>query len=449
MVVGSDAYATRAIYYRYLTKSVRGASGTVRCNRVYYYPTDPHSDLILWPFLAELDSHYQSSNTTTWYFPKGYSFYGTNGMYPPYTLVPSGQITGQQVPDDWGAEALESLNQGMAQLSDAELSAINGFVGQTQVDSSGNTNYVASFVYRSPGTVFNGGVVTYNEKGVPELRFPESDGYVHGYKPVGPNQYEPTYYRIEGNQSVELSQIESVNSSSLSYDSTTGLYSFNAPDYSTQLASISRTLESIRDNQYSSDFPPEINVYPDVTVNPEVTVRPEVTVNPSVTVNPDVTVNVTAPTQNDITVAIDNSDVINSIESISDEIANYADSSDARVYQLVQALYVWPETDDVDLSSSSLSQEENQLLQVPQGWNTQFPLIGNAANVTFGAFLGNIPNPPRVLRPLDLTFLGFHLVIDFSPYSEFISWFRSFVLLAELIWFLDCVFRSVVRVMAI
>lgn len=409
----------------------------------------PNGDLDLWPWLADYDSHYESSIQTIWYFPRGYSFYGTGGKYPPYMFVPTGTYSTQQtVPDDWGQEALDYLNQGFSQLTDVEQSAIQNFVGETQV-SDGHTNYIVNIVYRQPGTVLDQGVVVLNSEGVPEVRFPESDGYVHGYSAVGPNQFEPAFYRIQGNSAIRLSSIESVSSSALSYDSTTGLYSISVPDYSTAIAGIARDVEAIRNNPFLVDLsgveipPPVVTVNPEVTVTPDVTVNPQVTVNPTVTVTPDVTVNVNPNVELPSTLNVGLTD-----EGYQDVVDIIDESQLSEYVRNLSNAFTTPSTvQDFDTSEHQYTQEEQSLLDVVNGWNTQIPVISNACNVAFNTAFGSIPSiPASNLVPISgINILGFNIVIDLRPYATMFAWFRAFVLMLEVVWFIDAMWRTCVN----
>lgn len=235
----------------------------------------------------------------------------------------------------------------------------------------------------------------------------------------------------------------------MSYDSTTGLYSISVPDYSTAIAGIARDVEAIRNNPFLVDLsgveipPPVVTVNPEVTVTPDVTVNPQVTVNPTVTVTPDVTVNVNPNVELPSTLNVGLTD-----EGYQDVVDIIDESQLSEYVRNLSNAFTTPSTvQDFDTSEHQYTQEEQSLLDVVNGWNTQIPVISNACNVAFNTAFGSIPSiPASNLVPISgINILGFNIVIDLRPYATMFAWFRAFVLMLEVVWFIDAMWRTCVN----
>lgn len=337
----------------------------------------------------------------------------------------------------------------------ANRCAINSI--SVSFDSEG-TPVISATTYNLGYKVAGTGVSTSDASGNAIISYPDSTGFVPGYEPIGPDgSFVPVYYdpnQVSNGYALRLNSLESIaGNKTLSFDSDTGLYSFEVPDYSTQLQAIQLDLNKIANKELVIDnirleLPPDfdINVPP-----PEVTVNPQVTVNPTVTVTPDVTVNVTAPSQNDITVAIDSSSIVNAINDASWE--NWTQLGDIETNTGNLFDYIQPSdvVSDFDTSTLTLSQEEQGLINIVEGWNTQIPVISNACDFALNSIFGSIPTiPPADLsRIVDLNALGFRFVIDLSPYSSYFIFLRAFCLLLEVIWFINSIWRAAIQTLQV
>lgn len=346
------------------------------------------------------------------------------------------------------SNSINGMFDGTGQPTAPQRAAINSL----SVSLDGDDTPVITATTFPFGRAQGNSVSTADSSGNPIISYPDSTGYVPGYEPIGPDgTYQPVYYDLNctsGGYALRLSNLESVSgNNSLTYDTNTGFYSLHIPDYSTQLTAIRSDLQTIANKEFVIDNI-RLELPPDFEVNvpaPEVTVNPQVTVNPTVTVTPDVTVNVNAPNQNEIKVAIDNSTVVNAIRHLNSEID--VDLHDLKNDLIEDYFYA----SDFNTSAMSMSNEEQSLVDIANGWNTQIPVISNACDIALGAAFGNIPTiPPSNDIPLtDINVLGFNVVIDWSPYREHFRWLRAFCLMLEVVWFLNSLWKIAIQAMAV
>lgn len=422
-VVGCDTLAEtlRCSGLVYVTRGRNTLSNAPVVNRVWYRANDPNGYLDLWPFLADMELHFEVSNQIAWYYPKGYSF-----EKAPYTYTPTnvGSVT---IPDDWTDSDIKNVLQGAYNgFTLAQQAAITGAICGTTDHGDGSFDHWCYFTHKPVETEQNGGIIVYGPDGTPELGYPDANGYVPGYVFDGVGGTVPAYYHNVDGQIVTVSSLQDVSSSQLQYDSETGLYNFELPDYGPQLTAINDNLSSLANRPFVIDNI-ELSVpAPEVTVNVP---APEVTVNvpaPEVTVNvpaPEVTVNVPAP---DVTVEapvvnVDTSSIVDSL------------NSSASI------------TDPV-VSPLAVSSDEQHLLDEVSGWHDQIPLIGDAFGSGMDFLVGRIPSIGHDLEAIPpVSIAGFEFGIDFTDYAQPISWLRALCLLSLIVGFVHVIWSTVVQ----
>ena len=403
-------------------------------------------DCLLFPQLSPMRYTSNSPNYGFRYWPSRYSSESLSPIVYTVQAMTATSITVDNQHTNQIDNIINTLNSTFS--TSAQRAAVNSISLSYLSDG---TPVINTTTYDYGYKVAGKGVATSDSNGNPIIAYSDSTGYASGYEPIGSDgSFVPVFYdlnHISNGYALRLNSLENVSSSSLTFDSITGQYSFDYPDYSPQLNLIQSDLHTLANKEFvvdnirlelPSDF--EVNIPP-----PQVTVNPEITVNPpSVTVTPEVTVNVTSPNQNDITVAIDNSDVVNSIKDLnSDLLESTIDFTD-----LYQSSY---SVDDFNTTVGQLTQEEQGIIDIVNGWNTQIPVISNACNVAFNAAFGSVPSiPPSNLVPISgINLFGFDVTIDLRPYQSMFVWFRAFVLMLEVVWFIDSMWRTCVNALKV
>lgn len=283
------------------------------------------------------------------------------------------------VPDSFSSDDLKNLNNSYYNLPEDQKFGLTGGFTYDTVDIDGESVPVIQFDSKPVGTsTGTGGVYVYDKQGNVVQSFPDGTGYASGYQRNADGSYSPVYYQIDGDNITQTSSIPTTDYSSLSYDSDTGSYSLDVPDYTRQLDTIISRLDNIDLLVPAPNV--DVNVSPDITVNPpavNVTVPPpEITVNPPV-VNvapPEVTVNptVTAP---DVTVNV-NTD-LSSVNSALSDIKDSLTSDNVSTSNVPGDL--------------SLESDEVALVNSLRDWETDIPLLGDAVDFGLNSLLGKIP----------------------------------------------------------
>ena len=430
---GSNLYAEKTLYCRVL-RSGRGDQ-TIYARK--WVTADQgglgglEGDYKVYPFLVPYNR--ASATSAFIYWPKGY----TSDKAPVvYTVVGPVSLRIEHIPDDQVDNVANSI---ASMFPDWQSSAaVSGI--SVSYDTDG-TPIINATTY-PPGRIVGNAVSTYDSSGRPILALPDSTGFVPGYRPSADGSFSPVWYDTStgGENAVVLDSLSHVQSSQLSYDETTGLYSFDIPDYSAQLTAIHETLQNKRFTIDNIELPspevtvnvspPEVNVpAPEVTVNvspPEVNVpAPEVTVNVP---TPEVTVNVPTP---EVTVNVDNdySEVVASLD------------------QIVEASYTYPTTND--FSQETFTEEEQGLINTAKGWETNIPVLGEAFDLGLDILIGRIPQMNKTYQLLNMKLLGYDVVCDLEPYKDTIMIFRAFFLLCELIWFFWVLWHDIMNALKV
>ncbi len=375
-------------------------------------------DIQVYPFLADLEA--ANNGLSYWqYWPKGY----TQKNAPYCYAVKGNSNLNVTVPDD-KAEYIPQIVAAFDTYSDSERACMNGII--IEYPSTDDGGILLTPTFYKPGVVVGNAVSTYDEQGRHVLSYPGQTGFIDGYVPTPEGTMRQVWYDTtgvsSGSQAVLLDSLNNTSSQDLVYDSDTGLYSFNVPDYSAQLSAINESVRRISFDGITVDIPPsQVTVNPEITVNPPaVTVNPEITVNPpAVTVNPEITVN---PPEVNVSVDTDLTDVNDGLSAVNDSLDAIAESFYTPAIQS-------------DFSNEVLTEEENALLDVVHGWETDIPVLGDAMDIGLNVLIGKIPQIDKKYELLNTELWGYQVKCDLNPYKDTILLFRAFFLLCELVWF--------------
>lgn len=386
-------------------------------------------DTKLFPELKLMQT--SSGNSSGWvYYPYGYS---SSSSAPYAYIVLSQSSLNVTIPDSY-ADKVDNIATILNEtLSDARRAALTGITLSFDGDGNPSISYTSYYA----GRVVGNSVSTYDpETGLRVMSYPDQSGYVLGYvpDPVGSGGFRQVWYdlnHVSNNVALQLDSLSSAQSTQLVYDSTSGQYSFVAPDYSPQLGNIASTLDNIR-----LSMPTDIS--PDVIVNPEIIVNPTVTV-PA----PEVTVNVSAPTQNDITVAVDNSELISSIRDWQESSALSSELLSTQVdgiSEFVENINDSLQTDDGSLSYiddilPATTVEEQAILDVYTGWQTGVPGIAAECDIGLDTLIGPIPQMGSSLDVGQFSVGPYNITLSLTQYASIIAWFRAACLACLLVLF--------------
>lgn len=410
-----------------LVKYVRSGDNYVRGSTYYHYIIDGSTDSTSafyewWPFLSGLKTSYTIANSRLiWYSPDypepGY------GRDPPfyYETIVGAFFTASNVPNDWTQDDVNNLaNIPVSNLSPSQLSAITGtFVG-SNVTNGDTTSKVVSMNTKTPGTVVqDGGVVTYDLNGVPEVSYSDGYGVISGNRLLPDGSTTPIYYTVVDGQSQEHTTYPITDFSNLQTDDQ-GNYTLSVPDYSGQLNQIITRIDNI-----------DLHV-PDINVNPEVNVTvpaPEVTVELPDTISDSLT-----SIEGSLSTIVSNTSVTGSVSSAE----NFA---------------------DLEMSS-----EEQSLVQDLVSWETNIPLIGEAVDFGLTAIMGKIPSVGTEYVWLDYTIgggssagasgrrglasfsnplSGYRVLVSLANYQDLLQATRGTFILFEALYFVILIFKLI------
>lgn len=412
---GSDA--SQRTQYAFVRYAIRGNNNTTINNgpivaRYYRLVNGPGFPPVLemFPFLSGLSSYYVTSSGYTVYHQSKY----TSSNWPwAYSYVAS-YGNGPDVPDDWTATDLDDIvNKPSSEKPLNQRAALTGFIAYSVDHGDGSITKSAEPIYRATGQYFGDTIVLNDNEGRPVLVKADSNGIASGYINDG-LELRPVFYDMSGTTPVEISPSQTTQSEALTYNPDTGLYTFTPPDYSPQLQQINDSILSLQNqtitiDNIELDIPP-----PQVTVNPEITVNP-----PAVTVNPEITVN---PPEVNVSVDTDLSEVNDGLSAVNDSLDAIAES------------FYTPAIDS-NFSNEVLTDEENALLNVVHGWETDIPVLGDAMDIGLNVLIGKIPQIDKKYELLNTELWGYQVKCDLNAYKDTIMLFRAFFLLCELVWF--------------
>ena len=365
--------------------------------------------------------NYTTQSTRYYYWPK---YYASSSASPYYFTVQQASflnITVDTDHQDLVPDILDKLNTLFSNSRHA--AAVSGVsVGYNAETGEPYINYSVYNVGRVVGL----SVSTLDSNGNRVMSYPDQTGYAPGYDYGPDGQLHQVWYdlnSVSGNYATQLTTLNDVKNTQLTYDPETQQYSFATPDYSSQLSAITEHLDAIRHRDYESDLHIEVTA-PDVTVNPTVTVpAPEVTVNvpaPQVTVNP--TVNVPAP---EVTV---NPTVTVPAPEVTVNVTN----SGVDVSDKLEATGT---LQDIDDSQPQTSQDEQAVLDVYTGWQTGVPGIAAQCDIGLDTLIGPIPQMGSTLDVGQFSFGPYSITLSLSQYSSIIAWFRAACLACLLVLF--------------